>query len=215
MQQRETLSCMLENQSTQRAVSFRFKITNSNLILLIVNRNNFQRMEKSICSLISNGHPDGTQLLEKFFKMLKWKSKAFYFAMAVTLQQLTKINSPVNHPNVKFMIKLKFNHVLLVTLAKDLLPPQSKLVMVTLSDVNLMPSLVSMQRLPKLKTPSGLSKMLKSSTSSWMFALATIMVAMGFSGDLNSIILRLGSLDQRNNSSNLKSNMLDPVHMYQ
>ena len=52
--QLETFNCSLVNQSTQWAVSFLSKITNSKLISLITNQHNFHKMEKSIWNWISS-----------------------------------------------------------------------------------------------------------------------------------------------------------------
>ena len=115
-------------------------------------------------------------------KTFNWVFKVSCFAMAVTLLPLTRINSPVDHPNVPTMLKIRFNLALSVTLVKAPSPSKSKLPTAVPLAVNLMSSLVSTPRSTRSKTPSGQSKLSKSSTSSWMFVLVTTMVAMDFSG---------------------------------
>merc|ERR1712176_1634948 len=168
-------------------------------------------MEKSIYNLILNGQ----KMVIHDTKTFNWVFNVSCFAMAVTLPPLTRINSPDDHPNVPTMIKRRFNHAPSVTLAKVPSPPRSKLVMEAPLDANLMSSLVLMPRLTRSKMLFGQPKLSKSSTSSWMFVLVAPMVAMVFSGDWNSIIPKLGSPDQHNNSSNLKSGTLVPAHMFQ
>merc|ERR1712176_456491 len=168
-------------------------------------------MEKSIYNLILNGQ----KMVIHDTKTFNWVFNVSCFAMAVTLPPLTRISSPVDHLNVPTTIKRRFNHAPSVTLAKVPSLPRSKLGMEAPLAVNHMSSLVLMPRLTRSKMLSGQSKLSKNSTSSWMFVLVAPMVAMDFSGGWNSTILKQGSPDQHNNSFNLKSSTLVPVHMFQ